>query len=237
MMFEPDIHKSLLMRILKEIYADELMSQVLGFKGGTALFLFYELSRYSVDLDFDLLDESVGDVVFEKIALILSQYGELKNQENKRFSYFYLLSYANKTKGAQNIKVEINKRFFGSQYEMKSYMGVSVKIMVQADMAAHKMVAMLERMGKAQRDIYDTWFILSHQWPINSVIVQNRTGLGMAAFFETCILALKGADKRTLLAGLGELLTQQQKIWVRQHLIEETIFLLQMRLSHVESVS
>jgi predicted nucleotidyltransferase component of viral defense system len=230
MMFESDIHKSLLMRILKEIYVDDMLSQVLGFKGGTALFLFYELSRYSVDLDFDLLDSSVGDLVFEKIALLLSEYGVLKNKEHKRFSYFYLLSYANKTSGAQNIKVEINKRSFSSSYEMKNYMGIAVRVMVQADMAAHKLVAMYERIGKAQRDIFDTWFMLTHQWPINSDIIFLRTGLTLKMFLEACIIALRTVNNRSILAGLGELLAPQQKIWVKKSLIEETIFLLQLRI-------
>jgi hypothetical protein len=105
--------------------------------------------------------------------------------------------------------------------------------MVQADMAAHKMVAMTERIGKAQRDIYDTWFILTHQWPINSAIVLQRTGLAMPAFLDFCGSLLATVDKSTILAGLGELLTPQQKVWVRKSLIKETMFLLQVRAQNI----
>ena len=50
-------HKSILLQILKDIYSDTSIAPYLGFKGGTAALLFYDLPRNSVDLDFDLLDE------------------------------------------------------------------------------------------------------------------------------------------------------------------------------------
>jgi len=51
-------HNNLLVQILKDIYSDTDISPFLGFKGGTAAYLFYDLPRFSVDLDFDLLDET-----------------------------------------------------------------------------------------------------------------------------------------------------------------------------------
>ena len=49
-------HRNLLLKILKDIYSDTALGPVLGFKGGTAAYFFYDLPRFSVDLDFDLLD-------------------------------------------------------------------------------------------------------------------------------------------------------------------------------------
>ena len=57
-------HKGILVRILKDMYTDNTLGPVLGFKGGTAALLFYDLSRFSVDLDFDLLDPEKEDYVF-----------------------------------------------------------------------------------------------------------------------------------------------------------------------------
>ena len=51
-------HKFFLFQILKEIYEDKELSGILGFKGGTALMFFYDLPRFSVDLDFNLLNSS-----------------------------------------------------------------------------------------------------------------------------------------------------------------------------------
>ena len=44
-------HKNVLIRILKDIFTDPTIGPVLGFKGGTAAYLFYGLNRFSVDLD------------------------------------------------------------------------------------------------------------------------------------------------------------------------------------------
>ena len=51
-------HKFYMLQILKDIFSDADLADCLGFKGGTALMLFYGLPRFSVDLDFTLLDPS-----------------------------------------------------------------------------------------------------------------------------------------------------------------------------------
>ncbi len=232
MTLEIPIHKSLLIEILKDIYTDMEIGPFLGFKGGTAALLFHDLPRFSVDLDFDLLDETKVDFIFQRIEKTLKAYGVLKNTEKKRFDLFYLLSYTHKTPGAYNIKVEINCCTFGSQYEVRSYLGVSIKTMIKPDIVAHKMVAMLERAGKANRDIFDVNFFLKNHWPINTAIIERRTGLTMPQFLRKCIATLEAFDRKTILACLGELLNEKQKVWVKQHLIEDTIFLLRLKLEN-----
>ena len=71
MTLEIPAHKNILIHILKDIYTNTEIGPILGFKGGTAAYLFYDLSRFSVDLDFDLLDAEKEDLVFEKIKNIL----------------------------------------------------------------------------------------------------------------------------------------------------------------------
>ena len=58
-------HKTILFQILKDIYQDTTIAPFLGFKGGTAALMFYGLNRFSVDLDFDLLDDSKEGVTFQ----------------------------------------------------------------------------------------------------------------------------------------------------------------------------
>ena len=96
-------------QILKDIYSDVSIGPLLGFKGGTCAYFFYNLPRFSVDLDFDLLvvTEENQKLIFDKIVGILSKYGEVKDQYIKRFTVFALLSYGDDD---HNIKVEINVR-------------------------------------------------------------------------------------------------------------------------------
>lgn len=224
-MFDIDKHKNILVRILKDIYSDTKLSPALGFKGGTAAFLFYNLNRFSVDLDFDLLNKEKEDYVFKKIEKILKKYGTLKDKQVKKFNLFYFLSYEEK---AVNIKVEINRREFGSQYEIKSYLGIPMKVMVRKDMFAHKLVAMYERIGKANRDIFDVWFFSKNDWSINKNIVEKRTNLSFDKFLNKCISTLKDLPNRSILKGLGEVLDEKQKIWAKRHLKEDVIFNLKL---------
>ncbi len=228
-------HKNLLIQILKELYTDPTISFDLGFKGGTAAMLFCDLPRFSVDLDFDLLNPVKESVVFEKIKAVLATYGTVKEADKKRFCLFFLLSYANKAPGAYNIKVEVNLRNFGSKYEVKPYFGIPMNVMIPADMAAHKMVAMLERAGNANRDIFDTHFFLKNSWPLNETIIEQRTGMKIAPFLQKCIDTLTAMNDTHILAGLGELLDAKQKAWVKAHLRENTVFLLKIKLDNAQT--
>lgn len=226
-MLDVSLHKNILIQILKDIYTDTRLSPFLGFKGGTAAYLFYELGRFSVDLDFDLLDETKEDDVFERIKIILTTHGKLKEAHKKRFNLISVLSYEDK---AHNIKVEINRRRFGSRYEIKSYLGIPIRVMVREDMFAHKLVAMYERIGKTNRDIYDIWFFLKARWSINREIIQERTHNTPKEFLPKCIEALEKISNRNILSGMGELLDEKQKIWAKANLKNDTIFLLKVLL-------
>lgn len=218
-------HKNILIKILKDIYTDSTIGPLLGFKGGTAAYMFYELSRFSVDLDFDLLDETKEDYVFERIEEIIAAYGKIKNKRKKRFNLFFELSYADE---APNIKVEINRRNFGSRYEIGDYFGISMKVIVKEDMLANKLVAMYERLGRTNRDIFDVWFFLKHNWPVNERIVEARTGLAFRKFMAKIIASLEKLTDRGILSGIGELLDAKQKAWAKVNLRKDTIFLLQL---------
>ena len=219
-------HKNILLQILKDIYSDTSIAPHLGFKGGTATLLFYDLTRDSVDLDFDLLDESKEQAVFEKIQKIVAGYGKIVDSRIKRFNLVNIISYDTKS---QNIKVEVNRRQFGSKYDLKTLLGISMLVMVREDMFAHKLMAMHERIGKTSRDIYDAWFFLKNNWPINKEIVEQRSGKLFKELLQATAEQLEKMENRNILVGLGEFLTESQKDWARAKLRDETIFLLRAR--------
>ncbi len=222
-------HKNILLQILKDIYSDTSIAPYLGFKGGTAALMFYDLPRNSVDLDFDLIDETKENEVFEKINKIVSNYGKITDSYMQRFNLRNVISYA---PGAQNIKVEVNRRQFGSKYEMKTLLGISMLVMVQEDMFAHKLMAMLERIGKTSRDIFDVQYFAKNNWPINKKIVEERSGVSFKEALEKCIEMLEKMDNKYILDGLGELLTDPQKDSARAKLKADTIFILKVMHSN-----
>lgn len=226
-MLNAEKHRGILIRILKDIYTDNTLGPILGFKGGTAALLFYELSRFSVDLDFDLLDEEKEDYVLERVGKIISTYGKIKIQRKKHFTLFCELSYSERD---HNIKIEINRRSFGSKYTVMNYFGISMRVMIKEDMFANKLVAMYERVERANRDIFDVWFFLQNNWSINKELVEKRTGMTFKECVEKCIEKLENIPGRTILSGMGELMSDKQKDWVREKLKLETLFLLRVML-------
>ncbi|MEK7117163.1 MAG: nucleotidyl transferase AbiEii/AbiGii toxin family protein, partial [Patescibacteria group bacterium] len=220
-------HKDILLQILKDIYSDTSIAPHLGFKGGTAALLFYGLNRNSVDLDFDLLNERKEAFVFEKIQKISGSYGKIIDSSIRRFNLLNIISYA---PGAQKIKVEVNRRNFGSRYEVKTLFGISMLVMVEADAFAHKLMAMYERIGKTSRDIFDVYFFAKKNSAINETIVEERSGLSFKETLVKCVELLEKMDNRHILLGLGELITDPQKDWVQAKLKDETIFLLKLKI-------
>lgn len=233
MMLDYAKHKAVLLQILKDIYSDTSISPYLGFKGGTAASLFYGLDRRSIDLDFDLLDTSKEAEVFEKIQKISQQYGTITASRIKRFNVLNIISYA---PGAQKIKVEVNRRNFGSRYEVRTLLGISMLVMVKEDMYAHKLMAMLERVGKTSRDVYDVYFFEQNGWEINKTIVETRSKKPFKETLVQCIELLENMDNKHILDGLGELLTQPQKDWARAKLREEAVFLLKIKIDGLEKL-
>ena len=94
-MLNREKHQLIMGRILRDVYADASIAPLLGFKGGTCAYFFYDLPRFSVDLDFDLLKDGEDDqkLVFETVRKIFETHGEIKDSHIKRNTIFFLLSY------------------------------------------------------------------------------------------------------------------------------------------------
>jgi len=227
-------HQLLMGQILKDIYTDVTIASLLGFKGGTCAYFFYSLPRFSVDLDFDLLtiNEKNKKAVFEKIVNILKKYGTLKDQRIKRYTIFALLSYGD---ADHNIKVEINIRDqdkdIRDHFEVKEYLGISMLVAQKEYLFACKLIALTSRRETAMRDIYDIHFFAKNNWSIDTEILENRTGKKIKEYFAECIKFIEKVKSNQILQGLGELLSPAEKIWVKNHLKDDTIFMLKNYMS------
>ncbi|MBI4646888.1 MAG: nucleotidyl transferase AbiEii/AbiGii toxin family protein [Bacteroidia bacterium] len=224
-MLNRNIHYTKLVMILKDIYSDIELSSILGFKGGTACYLFHGLPRFSTDLDFDLLDHSQELEVLTKIERILNFYGKTKECISKRYSLFLLLSYENQL---HNIKIEISKRDFGASYKIMNYLGIMVKVMQEKDLFANKLCALSERKTIAPRDLFDIWFFLKNNWEINKTIIEKRTKLSLEDYITQCISLIEQFNEKWILAGIGDLLDENTKIWTRNNLKNDLVFLLKI---------
>ncbi len=164
-------HKFFLVQLLKDIYSDLELASCLGFKGGTALMFFYELPRVSIDLDFDLLDIAKGEIVYEKIRRLVLRYGKIFDEAMKFYGLIIVLDYGI---AERKLKIEISNRQWNNHYEIKNLLGINMKVMVPADMFAHKLCALLDRNEVTNRDIFDCWFFAQNHTPINKSTVETR---------------------------------------------------------------
>ena len=216
-------HRFFLVQILKDINSDIELANSLGLKGGTALMFFYDLPRLSIDLDFNLLSPGKERFVYEQIRKIIRRYGTISDEAMKFYGPLIVLDYGT---GERKLKIEVSNRNFDNKYEIKNLLGINMLVMVQEDMFAHKLCALLDRNFIANRDIFDSWFFMHKQTPVNTAIVESRMGMSYQDYIQKCINTLEILSDRGILQGLGELTGDDMKKFVRTKLRTETIGLL-----------
>ena len=221
-MLDINRHKFFLVQILKDIYSDIGLASMLGFKGGTAMMFFYGLPRFSVDLDFNLITRDNQDLLYEKVRSILLKYGKITDEAKKFYGPVLVLDYG---VGERKLKVEISNRIFDNRYEIKNFLGINVLVMVEEDMFAHKVCALLDRNTLTNRDIFDAWYFMQRQTPINTKLVETRMQMPYADYIRRCIDKLESMSDTGLLQGLGELMDAEIKTFVKTKLRKETISL------------
>ena len=217
-------------QILKDVYSDTSISSRIGFKGGTCAYFFYGLTRFSVNLDFDIFstDEATQKLVYERVGSILEKYGEVKDNYIKQNTIFFLLSYGD---ADHNVKVEVNVRILipdiKEHYEMREYLGISMLVGNKGYLFASKLAALTSRRLLAVRDIYDIWFFAKNNWDINAEVVKTRTGKTIKEHIDDCIAVIEAVKDNEILQGLAELLPgEKEKAWIKTHLRKEVVFLL-----------
>lgn len=216
-------HKFYMLQILKDIFSDAELADCLGFKGGTALMFFYGLPRFSVDLDFNLLDPSKEKLVYEKVRGILLKYGTIHDEALKFFGSVFVLDYG---QNERKLKVEISSRQYDNHYEIKNLLGIEMRVLVRSDMFAHKLCALLDRTEITGRDVFDCWFFLNSHTPVNANIVESRMGMPLQDYLQHCIETLEQVSDKTIMNGLGELTDGETKKFAKTKLRKEAISLL-----------
>ena len=212
-----------MLQILKDLFSDAELADCLAFKGGTALMFFNGLPRFSVDLDFNLLDTDKEKEVYEKVKKILLKYGTIHDEALKFYGSVFVLDYG---QNERKLKVEISNRQYDNHYEIKNLLGIDMKVLAKPDMFAHKLCALLDRNEITRRDVFDCWFFLNAQTPINANIVENRMGMPLQEYIRHCIDTLEQVSDKTIMNGLGELTDGETKKFAKTKLRKETISLL-----------
>lgn len=226
-MFNPEKHKLIMVRILKDLYSDKDLGKILGFKGGTMAYLFYDLPRESVDLDFDLLDKNNESLVFDKVKSIIEKHGKIIESVIKKNTIFFLLDYGFEER---KLKIEITRIKTETSFIVMNYLGISMLVMNRSAMVAGKLLALATRTKLANRDIFDIWYFLKNNWEIDNEVIKSKSGLETKEIIEMAINRVEKIKNNQILFGLGDLLNNSAKDFVKKHLKEDVLLELRMRL-------
>jgi len=188
-------HKRLELRNAEKDYLLELILYALSefrrtlvFKGGTALYKFYNLNRFSEDLDFDAVGKKMdSDRIIKKTARTLELLGmkgtlfekeDYGNEINIRLAVRGPL-YNGIKESMSRITVNISRRerpeFLEEKMLMPSYQEIpsfDVMVLHSKEIAAEKIRCIMTR--EKARDVYDLWFLLKRGTPIDVSLVNKK---------------------------------------------------------------
>ncbi|MDA1337871.1 MAG: nucleotidyl transferase AbiEii/AbiGii toxin family protein [bacterium] len=228
MEFDKHKHTSVVMiEILRDIYNNTTLRSAIGFKGGTALYLLYDLPRTSVDLDFEIINGEINDSIKQAIVKIAGTHGEIKSIDDKRYTYLVLIVYE---KYQKNLKIEISKRQTPNKFEVKNYLGAPILVATKETLLSTKLSAYLTRSKHAARDTFDLWYMLKNKFELNDELIQFWTNQSTISALQQAITKTEELNRKTMLAGLGELVDEKQKAFIKEQLKEELLFQLNLKL-------
>ncbi len=232
MTLNTSLHEQAMKNILRDLLVQPQLQSKLVFKGGTCLMLLHGLDRFSTDLDFSLRrDSNFVEADLDAIAQVLHRHLIVDDYKDKRFTWFWSGSYS---KGQARIKLEISKRQYQAEaYAEEIWLGLTVPTFDRASVFAHKLCAITDRRELANRDLYDAWWMFRQMWSVNQDLVQERTGMDLPAYLLSLLDYVRQNERGSAVDGLGELLTVAQKDWVKDHLFEDLVFYLRLKLQEL----
>lgn len=169
------------------LYATSDFRRFLVFKGGTALYKFYNLNRFSEDLDFDAIGKRPDfDRMVKKIERNMELLGmnaavereDYGNDTNFRLAIRGPL-FNGSRESMSRITINISRRerpeSFSDQLFLPSYKEIpsfEVSVLDQNEIAAEKIRCILTR--EKARDVYDLWFLLRKGVKVDVPLVNRK---------------------------------------------------------------
>lgn len=225
------------------LYSMSDFKRILAFKGGTALYKFYNLNRFSEDLDFDITGKNISiSSIIENVIRATDLLGmsgtlyekeEYMNEVNVRFGIKGPL-YDGGKKSMSRIVLNISKRerpvFVERKLLISSYQEIpsfEINVISQEEISAEKIRCILTR--DKPRDIYDLYFLLKKGVIIDEILVNRKCKIYGLKFDKEFFFGklyqkqkmwsidLKGLIIGTL-PGFEDVVNELKKMLANQHL-------------------
>lgn len=232
------IHKAWLCRILTGIADDPILTSLLRFKGGTCAAMRGIIDRFSVDLDFDLIDDSKNDIVQKHLETLFKKMKLTIKDRSAKVPQYFLKYPSSGTAHAPDTRntIKVDVTFpppTSNDYEPIRFMEIDRIIQCQTipTMFANKLVALTERYDRygtiAGRDVFDIHTLFLAGYDFKKEILEERTGLSAKKYLSRVLEFLEKKVTQTIIdQDLNTLLPPKQFRHIRTSLQQETIMML-----------
>ena len=236
------IHKAWLCRILTGISDDTTLVSLLRFKGGTCAAMRGVIDRFSVDLDFDLIDASKNDLVQKHLEALFKKMKLIIKDRSAKVPQYFLrypsLGTAHAPDARNTIKVDVTfPPPESNDYEPIRFIEIDRILQCQtiSTMFANKLVALTERYDRygtiAGRDVFDIHTLLLAGYDFKSEIIEERTGMSAKKYLERALEFLEKKITQTIIdQDLNTLLPPKEFRHIRESLQRETVMMLREKL-------
>ncbi len=140
-------------------------TNLLVFKGGTALYKLYGLRRFSEDLDFSLINDfDIEKIISEAISNI--KEAKIKEIKKTKNSFFIKVGFQGIITDYNTVRIDINiNNIILEKFDVKSYVSdyidinpFSIRALSLREIVAEKIHSLFTR--EKARDLYDLFFLL-----------------------------------------------------------------------------
>ena len=225
------------------LYSLSDFKRSLAFKGGTAIYKFYNLNRFSEDLDFDIIGKKINissmiENVIRATELLgmsgtLYEKEEYTNEINVKFMIRGPL-YNGGKKSMSRIVLNISKRerpvFVERKFLISTYPEIpsfEINVLSHGEISAEKIRCIMTR--DKPRDIYDLYFLLKKGVIIDEGLVNKKCKMYGLKFDEEFFFSkiypkqkMWSIDLRGLiigtLPGFEDVVNEIKKMLTSQHL-------------------
>jgi hypothetical protein len=90
------------------------------------------------------------------------------------------------------------------------------------------------RTKTAMRDIYDVNYFTKNNWEIDNEAVKSISNKETKDQLSLCLEVIERIKDNEIMTGLGELVKEEEKDWIRKELREETIFMIKNYISVIK---
>ncbi|MFZ7104333.1 MAG: nucleotidyl transferase AbiEii/AbiGii toxin family protein [Peptococcaceae bacterium] len=209
--------ENVIIEVVQALAKSEAGAQI-AFKGGTALRLFYDLPRFSEDVDYDFLCGISAD----KLLTIIKDVFKKKKWEitDAAVKYHTVLSELRFPGPERNfhVKIEISTRDKVLDTTILSLRGVAILTLEPSFLMTEKLLTFIER--RAGRDIFDAWFILKNGYPLKEAMIVNTWGDELR-FYQTILERINAANPQKIYRDTGKLLGHDHRNWMKTGFLDD----------------